>query len=481
MNFIFFMPDELRAESVGCYGHPLAPTPNMDALAAAGTRFDQCHVQHSVCTPSRCSLLTGWYPHVRGHRTLWHMLRPDEPNLFRYLKSAGYAVHWYGKNDTLSPESFADSVDVAERRGSGMFGSNPYSLDDPAYYSFLYEPYTGPLEEHSDYANVQAGIDFLQSKPEQPFCLYLPITSPHCPYSAPQPWHDLINPDDLPPLRPTNLPNRPDFHRLIRETRRLDQLDEAVLRKIQAVYLGMAGYVDWLLGRLLEALDASGLAEETAVFVFSDHGDWAGDYGLVEKWPSAAEDVITRVPLIARIPGGATGHAVAEPVELFDVMATTLDLAGITAQHTHFARSLAPQLGGAAGDAERAVFCEGGYAPHEPNCFEGQPHRDQFARNPEHIYYPKGQLQQTHPNSVCRDVMMRTATHKLVHRPTGVGELYDLAADPLELRNLHGAVEYAEIQAALERRLLDWTIQTADVTPFGEDPRGHRKQENSER
>ncbi|MCB0187379.1 MAG: sulfatase-like hydrolase/transferase, partial [Caldilineaceae bacterium] len=75
MNFIIFQPDELRAESVGCYGHPLAPTPNIDALAAQGTRFDQCHVQHSVCTPSRCSMMTGWYPHVRGHRTLWHLLR----------------------------------------------------------------------------------------------------------------------------------------------------------------------------------------------------------------------------------------------------------------------------------------------------------------------------------------------------------------------------------------------------------------------
>src|SRR5690606_21484572 len=115
MNFVFFMPDELRAESTGCYGHPLAQTPNLDALAAQGTRFDQCHVQHPVCTPSRCSMMTGWYPHVRGHRTLWHMLRPDEPNLLRSLKQAGYTVHWYGKNDLLSTASFADSVDVIDR------------------------------------------------------------------------------------------------------------------------------------------------------------------------------------------------------------------------------------------------------------------------------------------------------------------------------------------------------------------------------
>src|ERR671930_2639302 len=115
MNFIIFNPDELRAESVGCIGldgngNPLARTPHMDRLAAEGTRFDQCHVQHTVCTPSRCSFMTGWYPHVRGHRTLWHPLRPEEPNLLRYLTEAGYDVRWYGKNDLLAQESIAASA-----------------------------------------------------------------------------------------------------------------------------------------------------------------------------------------------------------------------------------------------------------------------------------------------------------------------------------------------------------------------------------
>jgi arylsulfatase A-like enzyme len=219
-------------------------------------------------------------------------------------------------------------------------------------------------------------------------------------------------------------------------------------------------------------LDESGLAEETAIFVLSDHGDYAGDYGLVEKWPSAAEDVITRVPLIARIPGGARGHNVTEPVELFDLMATTLDLGGIEAQHTHFARSLAPQLHGADGDPDRAVFCEGGYARHEPHNFEGRANRDQFARSAEHIYYPKGKLQQEHPDSVGRNTMIRTATHKLVHRPMGMGELYDLVADPQELANRYAAPQYAEIRQQLERRMLDWLVQTSDVTPFHMDPRG---------
>ena len=472
MNFIFFNPDELRAESVGCYGNAHAPTPNMDALAARGTRFEQCHVQHTVCTPSRCSFMTGWYPHVRGHRTLWHMLRPDEPNLLRYFKRAGYDVMWWGKNDLLAEESFADSVTHADFRGRGMFGKNPYDMDDPRYWSFLYEPYEGALEDHGDYANVQGAIEYLRSQPENPFFLYLPLVYPHCPYSAPQPWHDMVDPQDLPDLRPAGLPNRANFHQKIIETRRLDEVGDEHLRKIQAVYLGMTGFMDHMLGQLLQTLEETGYADNTTLVFFSDHGDFAGDYGLVEKWPSAMEDVITRVPLIVYTPGGAAGHVVAEPVEAFDVMATALELAGLAAEHTHFARSLAPQLQGAAGDPERAVFIEGGYAYHEPHCFEGLPERDGFARDETHIYYPKGKLQQTDPQTVTRVVALRTQTHKLVYRPDGVNELYDYATDPQELYNRYDDPAYAAVQAQLTTRLLEWLIQTGDVTPFAQDPRG---------
>lgn len=226
------------------------------------------------------------------------------------------------------------------------------------------------------------------------------------------------------------------------------------------------------MGQLLQTLAETGLDDNTTVFVFSDHGDYAGDYGLVEKWPSAVEDVITRVPLVVRTPGGVAGHVVQEPVELFDIMATTLELAEVPAQHTHFARSFAAQLGGATGDPERAVFTEGGYARHEPHNFEGRADRDEFARNERHIYYPKGQLQQTHPDSVGRVVALRTQTHRLVYRPTGLCELYDLQQDPQELANCYGEPAYSQVQRELEARLLAWLVQTSDVTPFDLDPRG---------
>jgi arylsulfatase A-like enzyme len=474
MNFIFIIPDELRAESVGCYGHPTVQTPNMDALAAQGTRFDQCHVQNTVCTPSRCSLFTGWYPHVRGHRTLWHLLRPDEPNLLRYLKQNGMDVIWYGKNDLLSPGSFDSSVTTAESHGSKAFNFAGLSPEDPRYFSFLTAPYTGPLEEHSDYANVAAAVRYLKNKPKNPFMMYLPLLLPHPPYGAPEPWHNQVDPEAVPDLRPPNLPGKPEHFEAIRRTRGLNRLSEADFRQINAVYLGMTGYMDYLLGMLLNALAESGLEEDTAVFFFSDHGDYAGDYGLVEKWPNGMEDILTRVPLIVRIPGGTPAHVVREPVELFDVMATVLELAGITAQHTHFARSLIPQLNGGAGDPDRRVFAEGGYARHEPHCFEGRADRDAFARNPHNIYYPKGAVQQESPDSVGRTLMIRSMEHKLIYRPTGVSELYDLQADPRELNNQYESAEFASIRQSLEAHILHWLVQTSDVVPFDMDPRGLR-------
>lgn len=472
MNFVIFMPDEMRAESAACYQHALVRTPNLDRLAAEGCLFEQCYVQHPVCSPSRCSMFTGWYPHVAGHRTLWHLLRPHEPNLFRSLKQAGYDVRWYGKNDLLSADSFAASVTEATGGGRGNFGPQVRTGgDDPHFYTFLGHAFDGGPMETSDGVCVSRGVEFLRSRPEQPFCLYLPLTHPHPPYSAPRPWHDMYRAEDVPALRPPETAGKPVFHELIRRTRRLDRLADDQFRRIAAVYLGQITYVDHLLGELLRALDETGLADDTCVIFTSDHGDWAGEFGLVEKWPSALDDALARVPFVIRTPGGAAGHRVTTNVELFDMTATVLELAGIEARHTHFARSLAAQLRGAAGQP-RTVYAEGGYDPHEPHCFEGRGTGDHAGMKTDQIYYPKVHLQQTHRHSVCRAAMVRSPTHKLIYRTADACELYDMVADPRELDNLYGRREAAEVQAALERDLLDFYLGTSDVAPFDENPRG---------
>ncbi len=469
-NLVFFMPDELRADALSCYGNPVCRTPHLDRLAARGTKFNQCHISYPVCGASRCSLLTGWPTSVRGHRSLYYFLRQHEPNLFRYLRSGGYDVYWYGKNDALAAESFPDSVTEWNyfpwEKTSPKFDQsrNPYKLGDPLYYSFLYNQ-AGDRRRTGDFHNLQAAIRILERKErDRPFCIFLPLSYPHPPYSAPEDLHNLYNPDDLPPLRPIGLDRKPAFHAGIRKTYGIENLPEKTFRKIHAVYLGMVSYTDWLLGELLEAVERTNHSNDTAMFVFSDHGDYAGDYGLVEKWPSGLEDCLTRIPLIARVPGAAEGHACKEMVELFDVMATSLELAGIEARHTHFARSLLPQMHGQPGDPHRAAFAEGGYNIYEPQCFE--PPRD-----PAEIYHAKIQQEQEHPETVSRAAMVRTQTHKLILRPNGQSELYDYRSDPQELQNLYGNSTAPTQQCDLERSLAAWYINTTGIAPFEKDQR----------
>ena len=135
-NIILFVADEMRADALACYGNPVTRTPNFDRIAAEGAKFANCHVQFPVCGPSRCSMVTGWPASVRGHRSQSYFLRRDEPNLFRYLKHAGYDVFWFGKNDMFAAESFYDSVTRWKEGGiytSLTLPSDCVSLNRPVF------------------------------------------------------------------------------------------------------------------------------------------------------------------------------------------------------------------------------------------------------------------------------------------------------------------------------------------------------------
>lgn len=171
-NFVFFQPDEMRAESLACYGHPLIRTPNYDRLAREGVRFDQCHVQNAQCVPSRVSMMTGLYAHCGGHRSNWHLLRLHEPHLFKYLYEAGYDIHWYGKNDLLAQASLSCIKEFYEPEG--IKRENRYELGDKRFYSFDFETLDCEREEIGDYIKVKAGMDFLHNRQEgdSPFFLF---------------------------------------------------------------------------------------------------------------------------------------------------------------------------------------------------------------------------------------------------------------------------------------------------------------------
>jgi arylsulfatase A-like enzyme len=489
MNFVFFFPDEMSASSVSCYGNPNVKMPNFDRLAGEGVRFENCIVQNPVCSPSRCSLMTGWYVHNMGHRSLWHLLRPHEPSLFRYLKNGGYDIQWFGKNDLYSQEYLNEICgDIEEKRHgyqskpSRKYGtvhhtirSNPYDFADSKYYSFLFDPIAEDDGEALLDENIARAIEYLDSwhEGDKPFMLFLPIVLPHPPYSALARFHNMYNPDLLKDAitMPEYTSGKPSYVELIRKARRLDQLEPEIFAKIHGTYLGMNSYVDFLLGELMNTLEKTGLSDNTTVVVSSDHGDWSGNYGLVEKWPNAMDDDLVRVPLLIKTPGRAAGHIVREQVELFDIMPTLLELAGIQESHTHFAQSLIPQLNGEAGDPNRTVFAEGGYDSQDLRCFEYQP-RGNGLMDDHSLYYPKATQQREYPQSVCRTVMIRNLTHKLVMRTSGENELYDLVKDPRECCNVYKDHHYSRVRSDLEAQLLQWYIHTADVVPLDEDYRG---------
>jgi len=359
-------------------------------------------------------------------------------------------------------------------------GPNSFNITDPRYYSMLTDPTDGMVNETQDYKNVMSAIEFLRERKDAdddtPFFIFLPLLNPHPPYSVPEPFYSAIDPDSLPPLKRVSAnSSKPDYYELIREYRNLTSLDDEFWRKLNSVYLGSISFSDHMFGMLMDAVDELGHRDDTTVTVFSDHGDYAGDYGLVEKWPSGLEDVLTRVPLIIRSPEGQP-NIVEEQVQLFDIVPTMLELANINASHVHFGSSLAPQvLLGVGGDPLRRVYAEGGYSTREPRDFEGD---DSSGGMPEDgtDYYPKNLQQQEVPLSVCRAVMIRTLEYKLIYRSDWSdtdhdSELYDLRADPNELTNVYNVDEYRSIRDQLKMELLEWYMLTSDVTPWVEDDR----------
>lgn len=486
LNLVWMFPDTLRAESFSSYGFPLPTTPNLDEFAKDAVRFEQTHALHTQCTPSRVAMLTGRYMHVLGHRTQTHLIQPYEFNYFQILKqAAGVHVQYYGKNDAFSADSFNQSVSWWSNDIGVESGRNAFRFGEAGYYSMLATGADVAKDDESngDYAAVKKANAWMASSPPEPFLLFLPGRGAHPPYGAPREfnerWQNLTQLKAAYQLRPPYRAGKPLYHDRafgVPQYRNLTTLSVDDLYRIHATYLGMISYTDWIFGELLRGIKAAGLYERTAVFFSSDHGDFAGDYRMVEKWPGGADDVLTRVPLFVRIPGGARGIVSRAPVSLFDVPHTMCELQGLNVTGggdgrfgVHMARSLLPTLlDGTEGDLSRVVHAEGGFASWNELHPGGSDHVDM--EDTRAMYYPRAleELEQGSP----KWVMARNLTHKLVYRSRGISELYDLSSDPRELHNLYGEPRLAALQAAMTADLLNWLVDTADVTPMHTDPRG---------
>lgn len=484
-HIVIFNPDQWRGDVLGHMGDPAAATPVLDEWARTdAVSFRNAYCQNPVCTPSRCSFMTGWYPHTGGHRTMFHMLRPPEPVLLRSLKQAGYHVWWGGKNDLVPAQHGYDAycdVKYAPERAPlpGLHERQEWRGDPDGdnYYSFyagrLDIPDGEPFLYDGDWANVLGAIELIRDPPPgRPLCIYLPLGFPHPPYGVEEPWYGMIDRAKLPERirAPEGWEGKPSILRGLHERQRLGGWTEERWAELRATYYGMCARVDHQLGLVLGALREAGMYDDAAVFCFSDHGDFTGDYGLVEKTQNTFEDCLTRVPLLIKPPAGTPVRPrISEAlVELIDVPATIEVLSGMEPRHTHFGRSLLPVIGGETDEHRDAVYCEGGRLRGETQAMELESEDNQ---EPSGLYWPRLSLQRGEGPEHTKAAMVRTREHKYVRRLYEPDELYDLRADPGELHNRIDDPALAGPLGELKERLLTWYQETCDVVPPDADRR----------
>lgn len=453
-NVIFCMCDELRAFEVGCYGHPGIRTPNIDALAASGVRFETAVSNNPVCMPARSIVLSGQYSRTccghlgnsvhkvvdgRGIMPQWPVAKwrqVKQPTVAHAFRDAGYRTAAIGKwhieawPDELGFDHYNIPA-VQHAHSAQWFCENGGNLHAPQEYSVEYE-----IGRVSAYLEERAGD-------AKPFFLYYNISPPHMPLAdAPERYREMYAPKDVitrPNVRESDL-NDPvsQFliylwdYRFYRDnlpyTRTLP--DGCDLRKIHAMYMGLTTWVDDTVGKLTAALRAKGLAENT-IFVFtSDHGDNLGSFGRMGKATLNEESI--RIPLCVSGPGVARGHASSRVASLVDMAPTMLELAGVPVPAHMQGRSVTANLRGEAPDpAENYALIE----TSGDGC---------GIRTPTHLLgLPWG--------ASARDV--GAAPHYF----------FDLTRDPYELENLAGREGNSPLARDLTARLRAWL----DRTPWG--------------
>jgi arylsulfatase A-like enzyme len=466
---VLFMPETLRADAVMGERALRAKTPCLDEFSRTAVSFENVYVNHTVCSPSRCSMFTGLYPHTRGHRTLDYLLGPHERNLFMDLKEAGYTTICFGKNDFLSPDAVGPSFDSIDYLvwPDEPAPEVPWPKDHKHYKTFYYGKKPRNSFRSHDEACIESALKFLENPPE-PFCLFLPISLAHPPYYIEEPFFSMHGRSDVPMPIPPAWQGRRRYARMMYERYGLNKLGEDDFREIKATYFGMVSKADHLFGQVLDKLKTAGVYDRTATIFFSDHGDFAGDYGLVEKWWTAFEEPIIHTPLMIRLPGENKSLTRQAFVEMIDFYPTVLEIAQVRPRHYQFGKSLVGLLNETTPDRHRdAVFAEGGHNLDEMQC------REPLLDN---IYFEKTHLSEYDPKVIAKAFMVRTEKYKYIYSPEEKDELYDVQADPDEMTNLAERGKLSQVVNEMKSRLMRWFAFTADTVPLEKDPRGFLRQ-----
>lgn len=466
-NVLLIMADDLN-NSLGCYGHPLVKTPNLDRLAARGVRFDNANCQYPLCGPSRNSMFTGLYPNSNGILTNSQLFRqtiPHHVSLPQAFRRAGYfaarigKMYHYGVPNGIGTNGHDDPA-------SWELELNPAGCDRlleyPAIFSLLRGNYGGTLSWYASPRPDEQHTDGLQAKDaewvlercardkERPFFLALGFFRPHTPYVAPAKWFKTYPEADMPVVQgvkedQADLP-APALGSYKREQ---DKLTDDLRRQTVQAYFAAISFMDAQAGKALDALDRLGLADNTIVVFTSDHGYHLGEHGLWQKQSIFEESA--RVPLLIAAPGMKKGAVAKTPVGLIDLYPTLTELCGVKAPENLQGQSLVPMLKDPEAKGRGWVLSQvvrgGGFKRHGASAATGDKGKRIFG------------------------YALRTDRWRYIEWDEGRAgkELYDHETDPKELTNLADKPAQADTQAKLADQL--HTAVKASFPANGETPK----------
>lgn len=372
-NVLFIAVDDLRPQ-LGCYGDPVAITPNLDRLAARGTLFARAYCQQAVCSPSRQSLLSGRRP---DSIRVWDLKRffretvPEAVSLPEYFKQHGYFTRSFGKiyHDGLpDPQSWsvpAQLEDVSKREDYRLPENRaPHKAQKAAATEFAEAP-EDAYPDGQVAAGAIAALEELSREPGRPFFLAVGIRKPHLPFTAPRKYWDLYEHARIAPVgRPVAPDGAPEIalHDSVELRGYSDQPEGGPwtpeqIETLRRGYYAATSFADAQIGRVLDALERTGLGKNTIVVVWGDHGFHLGEHGLWAKTTNYEADA--RVPLIVATPDDRPrGVRTVALVELLDLYPTLAELCGLPPAPGLEGRSFAVNLGDAAAPGRPAAFSQ---------------------------------------------------------------------------------------------------------------------------
>ncbi len=450
-NLLILVGDDHAGGTLGIDGDPRRATPRLDALARQGVRFDRAYCNSPVCTPSRQSFITGRLPHAVGVTRLLTPLPDDAVTLGDWLGDLGYDTAALGKMhfNSEARHGFAERLDSDDwgrwlRRNPPASGAGPVKwrpFQDPAavWLNAACRSYGLPLASMESTYYVDRAVEFFGRHADRaasaPFAMVVGFSEPHSPFKFPDEWAGRYKPADFaaPPVSEADRLDRPKV---------FAGLTPDEVKGIRAAYYTSLSYHDHQVGRVLDALAASGLERDTIVVYLGDNGYLLGDHGRFEKHCSFEPAV--RVPLIFRWPGHLpAGRAVADLVELVDVVPTLLGLAGQPAPPDLHGSSLQALARGEPGAKGREVVVS-----------EYLENEEAMARSSRYKLV------------VGTGARRRQDGYETGRPPAGPYErLYDLDVDPGEATDLRDRGDLAPVAAGLRRKLLDRLATTRGGRP----------------